>query len=69
MQRDLDRIAELTKRLEELCEEGRQIRAKIARIASEMPVFPNRRSPERLFEDPTEPHEFRSVEQQDSDRN
>lgn len=53
---DLDRIVELTKRLEELCREGEEIRDKIARIAREAPLWPDRRVVGRLFTDAREPY-------------
>jgi hypothetical protein len=39
-QSDVDRIRELTKRLEELCREGEFIREKIENIARQMPIYP-----------------------------
>ena len=40
---DLARIAELSKRLDDLCTEGQEIRSKIAQIVDGSPVWPDRR--------------------------
>lgn len=47
---DLERIAELNKRLDEVSREGEHIRRRISEISGRAPYWPERRAPERLHE-------------------
>jgi hypothetical protein len=66
---DLERIRELSARLDELCREGKLIRERIASIARDMAPFPNRRDPARLFDDSPAPRDFRSHQPEENDHN
>jgi hypothetical protein len=66
---NIERIAELTKRLEEMCREAQFIRERINNLSSERPVWPNDRNGARLFERGDAPADFTSAPQNDEDRN
>jgi hypothetical protein len=46
---DFDRIAELNKRLDEICREAEEIRAKIESARQDGPLWPERRHGSRMF--------------------
>lgn len=70
-QKDLDRIAELSRRLKEVTAEGEQIRAKIQRIAERRAHWPERRIlSEALDRSDGKASDFLTpTEQTDADRN
>jgi hypothetical protein len=48
---DFDRIAELNKRLDEMCREAEEIRARIASARHSTPLWPDGRHESRMFDE------------------
>ena len=55
---DLDRINELTRRLEDMCREAQRIREQIRNLSSQQPIWPDSRHASRLNTEPSRLSEF-----------
>jgi hypothetical protein len=64
---DVDRIAELTRRLEEICRESRRIRAEIAAMALSAPAWPDIEEISRASRVASSPSAFSPPEKTTSD--